>query len=156
MSQWLQAFNAARPAQPAFKPDDLRQHLQRDAAWLSRERDALQQLEQALMQAQTVLAERRWQCEQHLQTRRSLESGETLASQLADLSERLNSLTQRLGDLQMQRRLDDERLQALGRKVGVISHVQEMTERIGIGIEVKRVGSGLSRIKVIGPAASPN
>jgi len=291
VSQWLQAFNAM-PSPPSLKTDDLRQHLQRDAAWLSRERDALQQLEQALIQAQTVLAERRLQCEQHLQTRRSLESGETLASQLADLSERLNSLTQRLGDFELQRRLDDERLQAgaelqtqiaaqtavndtwaklssligsadgkrfrniaqqltldillgyanrhlkdlsrryrlervadslalqvvdqdmgdeirsvhslsggesfllslalalglaslssnrvrveslfidegfgsldadtlrvamdaldslqaLGRKVGVISHVQEMTERIGTGIEVKRVGSGLSRIKVI-------
>ena len=40
-------------------------------------------------------------------------------------------------------------LQAMGRKVGVISHVQEMTERIGTRIDVKRIGSGLSTIKVI-------
>ncbi len=42
-----------------------------------------------------------------------------------------------------------DNLQAMGRKVGVISHVQEMTERIGTRIEVKRVGSGLSNIRVV-------
>jgi exonuclease SbcC len=40
-------------------------------------------------------------------------------------------------------------LQSLGRKVGVISHVQEMSERIGTRIEVARVNSGLSRLVVI-------
>jgi exonuclease SbcC len=41
-----------------------------------------------------------------------------------------------------------DNLQALGRKVGVISHVQEMTERIGTRIEVNRISSGLSKINV--------
>jgi len=109
---WLLAFNAAQPERPALKPDDLRRHLQRDATWLSLERETLQQLDQAVMQAQTILTERRSQCEQHLQNRRSLENVETLASQLAALSERLKSLRQQLGDLQLQRRLDDARLQA--------------------------------------------
>lgn len=47
-------------------------------------------------------------------------------------------------------------LQALGRKVGVISHVQEMTERIGTRIEVKRIGigTGTSRISVNGHGTS--
>jgi exonuclease SbcC len=40
-------------------------------------------------------------------------------------------------------------LQSLGRKVGVISHVQEMTERIGTRIEVTRLNSGLSRLVVV-------
>jgi exonuclease SbcC len=40
-------------------------------------------------------------------------------------------------------------LQSLGRKVGVISHVQEMTERIGTRIEVTRVSSGLSKVVVV-------
>jgi exonuclease SbcC len=39
-------------------------------------------------------------------------------------------------------------LHALGRKVGVISHVQEMTERIGARIQVKRLAGGKSRIIV--------
>jgi exonuclease SbcC len=39
-------------------------------------------------------------------------------------------------------------LQSLGRKVGVISHVQEMTERIGTRIEVKRISNGQSRVNV--------
>jgi len=39
-------------------------------------------------------------------------------------------------------------LQAQGRKVGVISHVQEMTERIGIRVEVRRLAGGQSRVVV--------
>ena len=41
-----------------------------------------------------------------------------------------------------------DHLQAQGRKVGVISHVQEMTERIGIQIQVRRQSGGQSRIEV--------
>ena len=41
-----------------------------------------------------------------------------------------------------------DNLQAQGRKVGVISHVQEMTERIGIQIQVRRQAGGQSRVEV--------
>lgn len=41
-------------------------------------------------------------------------------------------------------------LQAQGRKVGVISHVQEMTERIGVRVEVARGSGGASRVRVSG------
>ncbi len=41
-----------------------------------------------------------------------------------------------------------DNLQALGRKVGVISHVQEMTERIGARIQIRRFAGGLSRVTV--------
>ncbi|MCP5197816.1 MAG: AAA family ATPase [Gammaproteobacteria bacterium] len=43
-----------------------------------------------------------------------------------------------------------DRLQAQGRKVGVISHVQEMTERIGVQIHVQRQSGGQSRVEVRG------
>ncbi|NCC39821.1 MAG: exonuclease SbcC [Gammaproteobacteria bacterium] len=46
-----------------------------------------------------------------------------------------------------------DNLQAQGRKVGVISHVQEMTERIGVRIQVRRQFGGQSRIEVT-PAAA--
>jgi len=39
-------------------------------------------------------------------------------------------------------------LQAQGRKVGVISHVAEMTERIGTRIEIVRLAGGQSRVRV--------
>ena len=39
-------------------------------------------------------------------------------------------------------------LQAMGRQVGVISHVQEMTERIGAKVIVERVAGGRSRIVI--------
>ncbi len=38
-------------------------------------------------------------------------------------------------------------LQAMGRKVGVISHVQEMTERIGVKILVQRTSGGKSQLR---------
>lgn len=41
-------------------------------------------------------------------------------------------------------------LQSLGRRVGVISHVQEMHERIGTQIRVRRLGQGLSTLEVSG------
>lgn len=41
-------------------------------------------------------------------------------------------------------------LQSLGRRVGVISHVQEMHERISTQIRVRRLGQGLSTIEVSG------
>lgn len=41
-------------------------------------------------------------------------------------------------------------LQAQGRKVAVISHVQEMHERIPVQIQVKRQGNGLSSVEVTG------
>ncbi|KGO79962.1 hypothetical protein Q763_12220 [Flavobacterium beibuense F44-8] len=43
-----------------------------------------------------------------------------------------------------------ERLHNQGRKVGVISHVQEMTERIPIQIKVSKQQSGKSKVEVIG------
>lgn len=43
-----------------------------------------------------------------------------------------------------------DRLQAQGRKVGVISHIPEMTERIGVQIHVQRQSGGQSRVEVRG------
>lgn len=43
-----------------------------------------------------------------------------------------------------------EQLQLQGRKIGVISHVQEMSERIPVQIQVSRTVNGKSRVEVIG------
>lgn len=43
-----------------------------------------------------------------------------------------------------------ERLQMQGRKIGVISHVAEMTERIPAQVQVVRTGNGRSRVQVAG------
>ncbi len=43
-----------------------------------------------------------------------------------------------------------ERLHNQGRKVGVISHVQEMTERIPVQIKVSKMQSGKSMVEVLG------
>ena len=43
-----------------------------------------------------------------------------------------------------------ERLHNQGRKVGVISHVQEMTERIPVQIKVSKKSSGRSLVEVVG------
>ena len=47
-----------------------------------------------------------------------------------------------------------ERLHNQGRKVGVISHVQEMTERIPVQIRVSKVSSGKSGISVTGSSVA--
>jgi exonuclease SbcC len=44
-----------------------------------------------------------------------------------------------------------EGLQSAGRTVGVISHVPEMHERVGVRVEVERVAVGRSRVAVRGP-----
>jgi exonuclease SbcC len=41
-----------------------------------------------------------------------------------------------------------DNLQSQGCKVGVISHDQEMTERIGTRVQVQRQAGGLSRFSV--------
>jgi len=43
-----------------------------------------------------------------------------------------------------------DRLQSQGRKVILISHIQEMHERIPVQIQVKAKGSGASEIHVVG------
>ncbi|MBS3800921.1 MAG: hypothetical protein KGY40_08055, partial [Thioalkalivibrio sp.] len=43
-----------------------------------------------------------------------------------------------------------DRLQAQGRKVGVISHVQEMSDRIGVQVHIQPVAPGRSSVRVIG------
>ena len=39
-------------------------------------------------------------------------------------------------------------LQTQGRKIGVISHVQEMTEGIAVRVQVEKSGNGSSHIKI--------
>ena len=44
-----------------------------------------------------------------------------------------------------------EALQAMGRTVGVISHVEAMKDRIPVQIRVRRQGGGRSRVTVVAP-----
>jgi len=41
-----------------------------------------------------------------------------------------------------------ENLQALGKTIGIISHVQELKERIGVQIQVQKLGNGVSTLSV--------
>lgn len=43
-----------------------------------------------------------------------------------------------------------DRLQTQGRKIGVISHVEEMKERIGVQIQVQKSSNGKSSIRIVG------
>ncbi len=42
-----------------------------------------------------------------------------------------------------------DNLQSQGRKVGVISHLQELTERISVKVQVRRLAGGLSKIVIV-------
>lgn len=112
LGAWLDAFAQTRPLPEPLAMPQLRRHLQHDSHWLNQERQALQQLDQALSQARTILNERRLQCEQYLNARASLESLENLQAQGDGLTATLNDLTQQQTELALQLRLDDERLQA--------------------------------------------
>ena len=43
-----------------------------------------------------------------------------------------------------------ERLQTQGRKIGVISHITEMTERITVQIQVLKSANGKSEVRIVG------
>lgn len=43
-----------------------------------------------------------------------------------------------------------ENLQASGKKIGIISHVKELKERIATQIQVEKQGNGFSRVRVVG------
>ena len=43
-----------------------------------------------------------------------------------------------------------ENLQATGKKIGLISHVQTLKERIGVQIQVFKKGNGFSHVEVRG------
>ena len=42
-----------------------------------------------------------------------------------------------------------EGLRATGRTVGIISHVPELHDRIGVLIQVEKIGAGRSRVRVV-------
>ncbi|EIC29978.1 AAA family ATPase [Methylomicrobium album] len=111
LTEWLHAFAQARLQSP-LSVEQLRQHLQRDILWLNGERQDLQRLDQRLAEAQTVLSERRFQAERHLQNRPSLDSMENLQSLLDDLQAKLAGLNRQLGEIELQLRADDMRVQA--------------------------------------------
>jgi exonuclease SbcC len=43
-------------------------------------------------------------------------------------------------------------LQSLGRQVGIISHLSALVERVGVRVEVQKLGEGRSRVQVMGVA----
>ena len=45
-----------------------------------------------------------------------------------------------------------EQFQAEGRKVGVISHVAALHDRIPVQIRVRRIGGGVSRVRIVDAA----
>lgn len=109
-SAWLEHFNGTENAGQPLALAQLRQYLSHDNAWLTAERQALDAIKQALSEAQTILNERRQQCERHLQTRSSLESLENLQQQLHDLQAQFSALQNQRTELALQLRGDDERL----------------------------------------------
>lgn len=130
LAQWLQAFASTGPT---LTVDELRGYLQQEAGWLMQERKALAVLDKALAQVQTVINERRQQCEQHLQARTSLESRENLETQLQQISADHAELTRQINERKLQLRIDDERLQqsaALRERIATQSAVHDIWEKL--------------------------
>ena len=112
LANWLDGFNQTQNPEQHLDLAQLRSLLQHDGAWLTQERQALAALKENLSRVQTVLNERRQQCEQHLQIRTSLASLEQLQQQLTELQAHSTTLQQQHTELALQIRHDDERLKA--------------------------------------------
>lgn len=110
LSHWLAVFNQVDDAHKRIDLAQLRQWLACDQAWISTERQALDTVKDSLKHAQSVLNERRQQCEVHLQSRTSLESLENLQIQWVEVETNITGLQQQVTELELQLRLDDERL----------------------------------------------
>lgn len=110
-SIWLDGFQQSAMAGQAVDLEQLHRLLQFDHAWISRERQALDAIKQALAQAQAVLNERRRQCEQHLQSREDLAGLDELQQQHAEWLSQLKTVQQQHTDISLQIRQDDERRQ---------------------------------------------
>lgn len=111
LNVWLEQCNQSGIAGRLLDLEELRALSQFDRDWIKHERQVLDTVEQALLQAQTVLNERRRQCEQHLQNREDLRALEELMQQRNELLDQLKTLQQQHADLSLQIRQDDERRQ---------------------------------------------
>lgn len=113
LADWLAAFNAARPAEDALDDAGLAALLTRDAAWIAAEREALRQLDAAVATAQGGLDQILAQRAAHQQARptptEADEAGaEAVREALAQLADALRAERERLGNLELALRSDDE------------------------------------------------
>lgn len=81
ITQWLEAYNTRHT--PPLARNDLEALLTLPAAWMETERKALQQVKDALLQAETVLKENQKALERHRQQQASENTLETVAQLLA-------------------------------------------------------------------------
>jgi exonuclease SbcC len=81
ITQWLEAYNTHHT--PPLARNGLEELLTLPAAWMETERKALQQVKDALLQAETVLKENQKALEQHRQQQASANTMETVAQSLA-------------------------------------------------------------------------
>ncbi|MBB1074706.1 AAA family ATPase [Rhodoferax sp. 4810] len=117
LQQWLNApplditgeMIIEMPAVMAIDLATLRQLLAHDHYWMAREQAALQALKTALNQAELLLNDRQWQCQQHARQRDSNVSCEQLTQQQVQLNAELEHLRKQMNECEFVRRQDDAR-----------------------------------------------
>jgi len=134
LSAWLAAFNQAHAADKPIEAADLREILQQNRSEIAAERLALDTLKEALTGAQSVLSERRRQCEAHLETRASLDTEDALQLQLSELQSQLAAEQNQRTELDLQRRADEARIKAsseLQAQIGTQAAVSDTWGKLG-------------------------
>ncbi len=108
LNAWIAAFNARHDGEPLDYPR-LRTLLAHDGDWLTREREALRALADAVQNAETVLQERRSQREAHERTRASPDPMDVVQAARVQIAAELEHARQRAIQAELDLRRDDER-----------------------------------------------
>lgn len=107
---WIDQFTISHPAEPVDR-ERLQTLLSHDKAWLTQERAALQELADAVRDAETTLRERQSQRLDHERQRASSESKESIEVEQAQITDDLERAKQRVTEAELHLRQDDERRQ---------------------------------------------
>lgn len=129
LAAWLDRFNAERTGEPALELAELRELLDHDAAWIDRERLALQALADALNQARAIAEERRQRRAQLEAARATDAPADTLRERLAALISELKAADTQRVECEAQLRADDQRQKDSAALAEAVAH-QEATARL--------------------------
>lgn len=110
LERWIDQFNSSHSGEPIDR-DRLQVLLSHEQAWLSQERQALQEITDTVRDAETTLRERQGQRLDHERRRTSSDSAESIQIVKAQTTSDLERAKQRITEAELNLRQDDERRQ---------------------------------------------
>lgn len=126
IQEWLSSFNSKNT--PAIDAERLLQLLAYDTDWIETERAALKTIDDAIIQAHSIVQERNTQLLQHEQQRLSERSAEALNELLNTVKTNLQQQVQQKNEIGFQLQQDLANKQKIGDLQGVIEAKRQITE----------------------------